>query len=188
MAPPLARLPRWLKVTAGVDLALVITGVRDVMRTDIARPVDAPTLKRFARSLGLYAAIDSDGFVAMARKPGLARRLLILDADPRDHVVQLGHMLGYPPCCCRAAKRIGENELDAWASRPRKYVGRYRLIDHSAYQHGKAVVSHIPCSVACKPSLKLALDALAAGAPDGRGTWLRLRAWTRKRLTCTRSS
>ncbi len=186
MAARIVRLPRWLKVTAGVDLSLVITGVRDVMRTDIASAVDTPTLKRFARSLGLYASIDADGFAAMARKPGLARRLLILDADPRQHTQRLGRMLGYPHCCSRAATRMGECNLDAWASRKRRYIGRFRLIDHSRYEHGEALISHIPCSSACRPSLSIALAALG-GAPARIGA-RRLRAKSRTRPPCTRSS
>lgn len=133
------------------------------MRTDLRSPTDFNTITAFARALGLFASADAEGFIALSRQPGLGRRLLELDASPGDHVVALGRLLGYPDCCCRAARRIGESNLDEWATAPRRYVGRYRLIDPSDYGRGESVISHIPCSARCDASLRLALQAIGSG-------------------------
>lgn len=155
-------MPDWLKPSARVDLALVLARTRDVLRSDLGAPADLSAIAKFARRYGLFAAKDPDGFIALSRRPGLGRRLLALDAAPDEHVMPLGRLLGYPPCCCRAARRVGEDQLDVWAARPRRHIGRYRLIDVSSYDTGEALVSHIPCSAACRASLKIARTLAAS--------------------------
>lgn len=159
---PLA-LPNWLKASARVDLALVLSGAREMMRTELSRPVSAAEVGRWARFRGLYASCDPAGFVALGQRPGVGRRLLALDAAPGDHVHALGRMLGYPTCCCRAARAQGEAEIDRWAARPRRFLGRFQAIDPSGYLHGNALVSHVPCSAQCRASLALAARVRRSG-------------------------
>ena len=133
----------------------MLSGARDVMRTELSDSASFSEITHWARTKALYASCDAFGFVAFARYPGISRRLLAIDAAPGDHILRLGQILGYPICCCRAARAQGENQLDSWAARPRRYLGQFRAIDPSRYHFGESLISHIPCSSKCERSLKL---------------------------------
>jgi hypothetical protein len=68
-------------------------------------------------------------------------------------------MLGYPPCCSRAAARVGDEGIDCRhaAITRQRFHGRFRAIDPSGYLNGSSRISHVPCSHRCLPSLRLAL-------------------------------
>lgn len=180
-------MPHWLKPSARLDLALVLARTRPVLRTDLRAPADLNAITKFARRYGLFAAMDRDGFVALSRRPGLGRRLLAIDATPDEHVVLLGRLLGYPPCCCRAARRVGEGELDAWAAQPRRHIGNFKLIDPVGYGDGDGLISHIPCSAACHASLKIARRLAASKWSPGRRFSIAARL-RRGRRACRRLS
>jgi hypothetical protein len=92
----------------------------------------------------------------------LGRRVMALDRSPGNHTYSFGRALGYPPCCCRAAAGVGDHAIDAWAEqfRAARFYGRFRQIDPSGYREGRALISHVPCSTSCGPSLRMA-EALA---------------------------
>jgi hypothetical protein len=148
----------WLKPSARVDLRQVLAGVRPALRTEVEGRVTPAELGRWSRRAGLFALADRDGFLVLSRRPGYARRLMAIDRAPGDHTAQLGHWLGYPNCCARAAARQGEAHLDTWAARlsHRRYMGRFAAIDVAAYRQGRATLSHIPCSASCNASLRMA--------------------------------
>lgn len=152
------RLPPWLKPSARTDVAQLLAGIRPVMRSELAKPVQTSVLRNWARQHRCFVALDEDGFVAFSLRPGLGRRLLELDRAPGDHLKRLGVWLGYPSCCCRAADRGGESKLDDWAEEvaARKFIGRERMIDPSGYLRGHSLISHIPCSPRCCISVKMA--------------------------------
>ena len=162
-------MPDWLKPSAAVDLIQVLVGARPTLRTELRIPASADTVRRWARGLGLYVAIDIDGFVAMSYQPGAARRLLALDRSPGDHTRQLGLLLGYPACCCRAAAFIGEASIDDWAKTAsrRLYFGRFKAINPSGYREGRSLISHVPCSTSCGPSLAIAVATMKGRARIG---------------------
>lgn len=151
------RWPQWLMPSARVDLALILAGARATLRTEFAGPVSGGEVKRWARGLGLYATYAKDGYVALSTRPGAARRLLALDESAGAHEFALGRMLGYPPCCCAAASRVGEGGIDAWAVRSRRPRGR--LTDVARYAKGIALISHVPCRPWCHASQMLAAKA-----------------------------
>lgn len=157
----------WLRPSAITDLAQLLTFVRPAIRTQI---LDLPNdrIQRFAWQLGCFAACDLEGFVVLSRCQLLSRRILTLDRSLGDHTHALGRALGYPACCCRAAARIGDQGLDGWAREigSRRFIGRFKAIDPTGYQKGKALISHVPCSERCLPSLSMAL-ALKSRLIDG---------------------
>lgn len=155
-------LPTWLKPSAYIDLGLVLARARSTLRTELEPTTPLSAVHRWARKLGFFVAIDEDGFVVLSRQPGAARRTLAIDRRPGNHVQELGRLLGYPSCCCRAAARVGEACLDEFASTMgrRRYLGRFKAIDPSGYGSGRAFISHIPCSAVCMQSLALALTVV----------------------------
>lgn len=163
-------LPKWLKPSAAVDLALVLSGARTTLRTELAEPITAEAVRRWARGLGLYVSWDNDGFLALSRKPGLSRKLLYIDAAPGDHLAVLGRLLGYPACCVLSARRVGEGGLDhrADALGARRHIGRFRSIDATDYCSGEGLVSHVPCGPSCGASVRIA--RVAALYLGGRAT------------------
>lgn len=162
--------PAWLKPSARVDLRQVLAGVRPALRTEVEGPVTLAELGRWSRQVGLFALLDRDGFLVLSQRPGYARRLMVIDSGPGDHTAQLGHWLGYPDCCARAAARQGEAHLDAWAARllRRRFIGRFTVIDVAAYRQGLAALSHIPCSASCNASLRMATTLVRTEDGVGR--------------------
>lgn len=148
----------WLRPSAITDLAQLVTFIRPAIRTQI------PSLAyehahRFAWQLGCFAASDSEGFVVFSRCQLLSRQILILDRSRGDHTYALGRAFGYPRCCCRAAACVGDEGLDRWAREvgSRRFIGRFKAIDPIGYQRGQSLISHVPCSERCLPSLSMAL-------------------------------
>ena len=107
---------------------------------------------------GLFPAIDGDGFLVLSKQAWLSRQVMAMDRSPGNHTYPLGRMLGYPRCCCLAAAAVGEENLDSWASEfnANGLFGRFKAIDPQGYPQGRALISHVPCSERCVPSLRMA--------------------------------
>jgi len=150
-------LPGWLPPSAVTDVTLVLRGHKPAARVSVGPRVG--DLRRWARRHGLFTSIDADGFAAISRNPATARRVIDLDRRPGRHTLALGTMLGYPPCCSRAAARGGDEGIDRWHAtmESRQFHGRFRAIDPSGYVDGSSRISHVPCSTRCQPSLRMAL-------------------------------
>jgi hypothetical protein len=174
MIPVASPLPSWLKPSAAVDVAQLWFCIRPVMRTELALPVVRERVRRWARNYRFFAALDDDGFLVLSRTPCLSRRTLDLDRGPGDHTFALGRGLGYPYCCCRKAALMGDASLDALADRfcSEDFFGRFNMINPLGYCDGHALISHIPCSPRCVPSLKMA-EALAQKLNHCRGSLTR---------------
>ncbi|SER23415.1 hypothetical protein [Sphingobium sp. YR768] len=150
-------LPGWLPPSAATDVTLVLRGHKPAARVSVgSRGGD---LRRWARRYGLFTSIDADGFAAISRNPATARRVIDLDRRPGRHTLALGTMLGYPPCCSRAAARVGDEGIDRRhaAMATRRFHGRFRAINPSGYADGSSRISHVPCSTRCQPSLRMAM-------------------------------
>lgn len=150
--------PRWMRNSARVDFAQLLNSIRPVIRSEVLEPVDPAEVRRWARRIGLYVAMDRDGFFTMSRDASAARRTLRIDTKPGKHTVALGLALGYPRCCCLAAGRRGDAGLDGWATSImlRRFIGPFQLIRPGRYSAGQAYISHVPCSPRCVPSLRMA--------------------------------
>ncbi len=153
-----AALPRWLPPSFVVDWRLLDTRVKRVARTVLRSPLDVTKFVAWARRQGFYAVPDSGGFCVISRTAALARMAADVDRQTTPHAAHFGRILGYPPCCCRAAAQVGESRIDEWAARAssRSRIGDYALTDPSGYTSGRAAISHVPCSPTCRPSLRLA--------------------------------
>lgn len=163
--------PVWMRPSARVDLAQ-LGPLRPAVRSQVEGTVERAVVRRWARRIGLYLAIDADGFFSVAHSGAAARRVLRIDARPGRHVVSLGRALGYPLCCCLAARRATEEGIDGRAEMlaRRRFSGLFRLIRPDGYVAGEAFISHVPCAPNCGASLRMALAAAkvrraAAGAP-----------------------
>lgn len=150
-------LPSWLPPSAITDVMLVLRGFKPAARVSVGQR--GSDLRRWARRQGLFTSVDADGFAAISRDPTRSRRVIDLDRRPGRHTLALGTMLGYPPCCSRAAARVGDEGIDRRhaAMATRRFHGRFRAIDPSDYTNGSSRISHVPCSTRCLSSLRMAL-------------------------------
>lgn len=153
-----ALLPVWAKPSFGVDLLALMRAIRPVVRTKIESNTDARKVAAWARSRGLFYCLDKDGFASFARRPSLARRTMTVDRSLETHTAALGRLLGYPRCCCLNAARVGEKSIDVLVEKfaRRRFIGYFKLTDPTGYLRGSAVLSHVPCSHKCMPSVTMA--------------------------------
>lgn len=153
----MAHLPGWLPLSAITDITLVLRGHKPAARVSVGSR--GGELRRWARRQGLFTSVDADGFAAISRDPATARRVINLDRRPGRHTLALGTMLGYPPCCSRAAAHVGDEGIDRRNAdiAARRFHGRFRAIDPGGYADGSSRISHVPCSPRCLPSLRMAL-------------------------------
>jgi hypothetical protein len=174
MIPFVSLLPSWFKPSAAVDLAQLWFYIRPVIRTELAHSVDRETVRRWTRNHRFFLALDDDGFLVLSRTPCLSRRVLDLDRSSGNHTFALGRRLGYPYCCCQRAALIGDAALDSLTGgfRSADFLGRFKMISPLHYRDGHALISHIPCSPRCMPSLKMA-EALAQGLGNFRSPLIR---------------
>jgi hypothetical protein len=151
-------LPSWLKPSASVDLAQVWFRIRPAMRTELAQRTNPAEIRRWALRFGLFPAVDHDMFLVLSGTPSLSRRILNMDRGPGNHTFALGCSLGYPYCCCRKAALVGDAGLDALAGtfHPEDFWGPFKMINPLGYKEGCALISHVPCSPRCMPSLRKA--------------------------------
>lgn len=149
-------VPDWLPPSAITDIRLLLRNAKPAARLHVGH--HGGELRRWARRLGLFTSVDTDGYAAISRSPAVARRIIDLDRRSGRHTLALGAMLGYPACCSRAASRVGDEGIDRWHQNVsgRRFHGRFRAIDPSGYLEGTSRISHVPCSHRCKSSLTLA--------------------------------
>lgn len=161
--------PSWMRPSARVDLAQLSRGIRPVMRSEFAGRPDLVRVRQWARRRGLYLVADKGGFFALGADSSAVRRTFRTDSRPGRHMVALGRLLGYPSCCCLAAARHLEEGLDSWAGSlsRRPFVGLFKLIRPGGYGSGEALISHVPCSARCRPSLMMALFLRDRIGPNG---------------------
>jgi hypothetical protein len=156
LARRLASLPAGLPASLTVDALGLLAGTKPALRV-FAAPLQDELL-RWADTEGWAAAVDVDGVVVIASEPRVANQILRLDRSRTRHAHEMGILLGYPTCCSTRIATLGEAaidqrciEIERWSFR-----GRFRVIDPTGYRDGRAVLSHLPCSVACRASLALA--------------------------------
>ena len=149
-------VPDWLPASARVDLTLLKTGLKPAARIYVG--TRAKDLRRWGRRHGYYVSSDCDGYAVLSRLASVARRTLEIDRRPGRHTAALGHWLGYPSCCNRAAARVGDEGIDEYQRLlvGRRFRGNFALIDPSGYITGRALLAHVPCSNFCAFSLKIA--------------------------------
>ena len=76
--------------------------------------------------------------------------------------MQLGELLGYPGCCAKHCMTIGESNIDNYAKEFARNTHKQniKLLNISHYEQGISLISHIPCSYNCQPSINMAKETL----------------------------
>jgi hypothetical protein len=168
--PPLSISHIWEKIpweglppSAKVDLCQFLKGIKPSIRTHTQDPKCLDTLTSLSNSFGWHSAHDSDGYIAISITHNLPHTILEVDRDPFPHETHLGALLGYPECCCQHIARHGESQIDQVAQdfKVEELQEEFKLIDISLYEKGIALISHVPCSSQCLPSLEMATSLKA---------------------------
>ena len=150
-----------LRPSALVDFILLLACGKPAVRLQAeggGDPRVMAELSAWCRDRGFDMATDGEGFACVASEAGYAGRVLEIDRRPEPHELELGLALGYPRCCAERIAALGESGIDDYAREASTWLfaGPYRRINPSAYREGCALISHLPCSPACGPSLVLA--------------------------------
>ena len=147
-----------------VDCALFLFGLKPAVRFNVRDNNYFQDLLVIFNRLGFDVASDESLYGTIAKEHGLAAHILEVDNHLLPHEEALGALLGYPSCCCRHIALKGEKEIDnvALEFSAKKLGSQYKMLDISRYQEGISLISHVPCSPVCKPSLERAQAFRAA--------------------------
>jgi hypothetical protein len=151
----------WLRPSALVDCLLLSLNEKPAIRLRIDSESGINHLRAWCRHSGFDLAADEDSFACVSAESGFASKVLELDRRTEAHEIELGLALGYPLCCCERVASIGESNIDSYAQEVATwpFVGEHRWINPSGYHSGLALISHLPCSIDCAPSLAIASRA-----------------------------
>lgn len=156
-------LPKDLCKSDYIDILLFLIHEKPAVR--LGKNTDA-TYKRIANwcdMFGFASIISLAGYMYLSKWWVWAKLVQLVDDSHREHAELLGILLGYPRCCCKKIRKIGEQNIDEYEKA--LYVGKftppYNLIDCSTYVQGFSLISHVPCCNTCCKSLKIAQKALA---------------------------
>lgn len=146
-----------LRPSAIIDILVWCATSKPAIRSKFFDPSVALSLREWADAQGASFALDDAGFFCVARADA-ARDLLELDQRGASHEYELGIMLGYPACCATAIAHVGERNIDDRASVVScwDFAPPYHLIRPGGYADGAALISHVPCTPSCAPSLRIA--------------------------------
>jgi hypothetical protein len=148
----------WLRPSALVDFLLLSLSKKPTVRLRIDSESSMDHLRVWCRQSGFDLAADEDCFACVSVEGGFASKVLELDRRTDAHEIELGLALGYPLCCCERVASIGESNIDYYAQEVARwpFAGQYRRINPAGYHSGLALISHLPCSADCRPSLTIA--------------------------------
>lgn len=147
-----------LRVSALVDFILFFACGKPAVRTCIDE-FGAQALHSWCERWGFDFACDD--FACVTRETGFANGILEIDRSVFAHEIELGVALGYPLCCCKCVAALGESNIDLRASEIASwpFTHPYHRINPAGYESGLALISHLPCSSDCRPSLEIANKA-----------------------------
>ena len=152
-----------LRPSALVDVVLFLACDKPAVRLIVDTADGLRALGAWSEGWGLNFASDGEGFACVGRGAGAAAVVLEIDRGVESHETELGLALGYPLCCCERVASVGESGIDAYAAEVATWAfeGEYRRTNPAGYRSGRALVSHLPCSLACEASLLIANRARA---------------------------
>lgn len=155
-------LPIDLKNNDYIDLLLFLIQQKPNIRLGKNSLKAYNAMKKWCYRFGYKFIISSSGYMYISRKLLLAKLTQLVDDSLLEHSEILGLLLGYPKCCRKKIKTIGENNIDEYEKHlcNRGFTKPYNLIDCSPYTKGYALISHVPCCNNCDESLKIAKSAL----------------------------
>lgn len=132
---------------------------------EVADTPGRPGYGEWAQWQPAVADADQQFYVYFARDPLVPQELRTADEEGDD--CKLGSMLGYPPCCVRHFQELrglsrgdDDDAIDPVLAsldddRPIAWPVNVSLISQD-----RTLLSHVPCSAECKPSLDLAMRYL----------------------------
>lgn len=150
-----------LPLSARVDFLHLLALGKPAVRTRLSGRIGVKKLRHWCQRNAWAWAADSDGFCSVAKSRAIAQRVLEVDRCIEPHELELGRILGYPRCCCRAIAKVGEARIDQQIERlgASDFEGEYALIDPRGYSRGVSLICHVPCGPKCLPSLRIARGA-----------------------------
>jgi len=148
-----------LPLSAKADFCLFIARIKPALRTQVKEGKKSQHSLKSIRALGYHSILDENGFLVISRDSSLSKTIIEVDQSPLPHAAYLGRLLGYPECCANFIERVGESRIDKVAEEYKKnnFRGLFSLLDISQYLKGISLISHVPCSYECNPSLTNAL-------------------------------
>ena len=155
-------LPVDLKNNDYIDLLLFLIQQKPNIRLGKNTFKVYNSMKKWCNKFGYKFIISSSGYMYISRKLLLAKLTQLVDDSLLEHSEILGLLLGYPQCCRKKIKTIGENNIDEYEKQLCKhgFTKPYHLINSSSYTKGYALISHVPCCNNCNESLRIAKKAL----------------------------
>lgn|GEM_PF-1592108 len=155
-------LPDNLKNNDYIDMLLFLIHLKPNVRLGKNHVTAYNNMKKWCRTNGYKYIISSSGYMYISRLFISAKITQIVDDSMWKHSDLLGTLLGYPKCCRRKIKEIGEQNIDEYERRlcSNGFKKPYHLINSSTYTKGYALISHVPCCNNCKESLLIARQAL----------------------------
>jgi len=137
-----------------VDFALFFCGYKKVIRSRCLEGA-LPT-ESCLRKVGLKMLVDAKRYVFFATSDSYIKEAVVLDLSTTPHEYAFGKLLGYPECCVRKMETIGESNIDEYAETFCKQDFTSPHLNIKYYSSGIALISHIPCSLECNSSHKMA--------------------------------
>lgn len=152
-------IPKGLKKADYVDLLLFQIGLKPCVRLGSTDKRAVTQMKLWCKQNKYKFCLTNENYFYISKYKLIAYITMKVDNSFFEHTYLLGRLLGYPKCCCKKIKEIGEVNIDFWEKEFCKqsvFSGEYKLINPEGYINGESFISHIPCSDSCKASLKIA--------------------------------
>ncbi|MBX9806106.1 MAG: DUF483 domain-containing protein [Alphaproteobacteria bacterium] len=141
-----------------VDFCQFLAEIKPAVRTHILKEQNMNQFLISMLDLGFHSILDNKNFLFISRDKFLSKKIMKVDNSLLPHTAEFGRLLGYPECCVQYIEGFGENEIDRIAEnyKASDFNERFSLIDITRYLEGIALISHVPCSTKCQPSLNIA--------------------------------
>lgn len=148
----------YMPLSANVDIILMILGLKPAIRTKIKESNNFKYIDNWSKKWGYFSYMDQEEYIYIAPDDQLAHQMIQLDHMAQKKEDLFGILLGYPNCCTKKIKKIGEELIDKYESNlcQKKFEAFFELINPKDYRIGTAFISHVPCSTRCFDSLLIA--------------------------------
>lgn len=157
-------LPEELNNSSYVDFLLFLAKLKPSLRIKLNDECIQDKLKMWCINNHFKFVTNEDNYFYIARDKYSVDQLKRIDDSYDPHEFEFGRLLGYPICCCQKIAVVGEVYIDEWEAifvKESHFEGRYEIINPKGYSEGYSLISHIPCSPKCMPSLKIAQKVLS---------------------------
>ncbi len=155
-------LPTSLKNNDYIDMLLFLIHLKPNVRLGKNYATAYNDMKKWCKKYSYKYIISSSGYMYISRQFVSAKMTQLVDDSLLEHSELLGMLLGYPKCCRKKIKEVGEQNIDEFENQlcSNGFNKPYHLINSCSYTKGYALISHVPCCNNCNESLKIARKAL----------------------------